>query len=66
MASGLNFPDALTAAVLAVAHPGPLLLATGWCAPVSALSAMQDTGVTRLVAVGGDAVLNSNSWFNAC
>lgn len=66
MASGLNFPDALTAAVLAVAHPGPLLLATGWCAPVSALSAMQDTGVTRLVAVGGDAVLNSNSWSNAC
>ncbi|MFP3467485.1 cell wall-binding repeat-containing protein [Leifsonia sp. SIMBA_070] len=66
MASGLNFPDALTAAVLAAAHPGPLLLATGWCAPVTALSAMRDTGVTRLVAVGGDAVLSTDSWYYAC
>ncbi|ANF32421.1 hypothetical protein A0130_12710 [Leifsonia xyli] len=66
MASGMNFPDALSTAVLAASKPGPLLLATGWCAPVSALSAMRDTAVNRLVAVGGDDVLNPSSWYYAC
>ncbi len=66
LASGMNFPDALTTAVLAGVSPAPLLLATGWCAPVSELAAIRDNGVTGLVAVGGEAVLTSNSWTSAC
>ncbi len=56
LANGLEFPDALTAAVMAGAHPAPLLLTAGDCTPTPAQSALIDTGVSHLVLVGGNAV----------
>ncbi|MGJ4844341.1 cell wall-binding repeat-containing protein [Leifsonia sp. Le1] len=66
LANGLRFPDALTAAVLESSRPAPLLLTTGQCAPVETESAMVDTGVTRLVLVGGPAAEQENVADFAC
>lgn len=65
-ASGLNFPDALSTAILAGARNGALPLARGGCTPVVDFAAMRDTAVTAAVAVGGYSVLAPGFTGQAC
>lgn len=67
MASGTNFPDALSAAAAAGVQGAPLHLSPGGCLPASAVSQLSLAGVEQLRFVGGPAVLNSNAYkFRPC
>jgi putative cell wall-binding protein len=64
--NGVEFPDALTTAVLAEVQPGPLLLTRGSCTPAVSLSGLIDTGATHAVLVGGSAVQSDGVEDLAC
>ena len=66
LANGLQFPDALTTAVLENSRQAPLLLTMGGCAPVATETAMIETGVTQLVLIGGEAAQQDNVAEYAC
>jgi putative cell wall-binding protein len=53
MATGANFPDALTGAVLAGARHAPLFLVPGQCATPGVVSAIRSLTPTRIVVFGG-------------
>ncbi|MDO9396825.1 MAG: cell wall-binding repeat-containing protein, partial [Herbiconiux sp.] len=59
LATGLNFPDALTGGVLAASNGAPLLLARTDCVPGSALDAMNAWGTTRVILLGGPNSLST-------
>ncbi|MDO5500238.1 MAG: cell wall-binding repeat-containing protein [Propionibacteriaceae bacterium] len=63
LANGLRFPDALSAAPLAAATDGPVLLVAGDTLTTEVCREVQRLGATRIVALGGtaaveDAVVN--------
>ncbi|MGV3734094.1 MAG: cell wall-binding repeat-containing protein [Microcella sp.] len=59
IASGMNFPDALSAAAAAGAMGAPLHLSNGVCTPTASLQQLVDAGVTRVAFAGGTGVLRS-------
>ncbi|MDR6972198.1 putative cell wall-binding protein/protocatechuate 3,4-dioxygenase beta subunit [Leifsonia shinshuensis] len=58
IASGLNFPDALSAAPWAATTDSPLYLARPECVPQLVLTDLRDLGVSRVYLIGGTAVLS--------
>ena len=58
VASGANFPDALSAAALAGAAGGPLLLVTRDSVPASILSELRRLDPDRIVVAGGPNVMS--------
>ncbi len=59
IASGENFPDALSAAGLAGSYEAPLLLVKKDDVPSVVLGTIGDLGATKAVIVGGPAVVSS-------
>jgi putative cell wall-binding protein len=53
MATGTNFPDALTGAVLAGSRHAPLFLVPGQCATPGVVAAIRSLSPTRIVVFGG-------------
>jgi putative cell wall-binding protein len=53
IATGTNFPDALTGAALAGRNHSPLLLVTPPCAPQSVVDHVSASGITDVTAFGG-------------
>lgn len=60
LASGEQFPDALTASSLAGAYDGPLLLTRTTSLPSGVLEELQRIGTTRVVIVGGTAAVGTS------
>lgn len=56
LATGLNFPDALTAGAAAAHAQGVVLLSSGRSLDETTLAALRELRPGRIVAVGGDAV----------
>jgi putative cell wall-binding protein len=59
IASGENFPDALSASALAGSYDAPLLLTRRDSVPQSALDALASLDVTRVIIVGGPPSVSS-------
>lgn len=67
IASGFNFPDALSAAAIAGAQGAPLALSNGICTPVGTLESLADAGVTRVTLLGGTTLLGPTvARYEAC
>lgn len=67
MASGANFPDALSAAAVAGAQSAPLHLSPGKCLKATAVLSLTAAGVERVVFVGSSKVLSSAAFgFKPC
>ena len=58
LATGLNFPDALSGGPVAGMLGAPLLLSTATTVPEETLNAMKTLGVTKVVLLGGTGVLS--------
>ena len=59
VATGLNYPDALSGAPLAVAYGGPLILAMPQCIPFESVSTAIDLNAEELILLGGPASLGT-------
>ena len=59
IASGLDFPDALSTAAIAGATGSPLVLSSKACIPAVSLRYMVESSVGAVTFVGGTGVLNS-------
>jgi predicted outer membrane repeat protein len=59
IATGANFPDALTGVPAAAAGPGPLLLVTRDAVPAATRTELQRLGAGRIVILGGTAVVSA-------
>ncbi|MGA1837321.1 cell wall-binding repeat-containing protein [Herbiconiux sp. 11R-BC] len=59
VATGSNFPDALTGGVLAASRHAPLLLVRPDCVPTAAHAALEHWGVARTTLLGGPASLGA-------
>ncbi|MFB2581542.1 cell wall-binding repeat-containing protein [Herbiconiux sp. P15] len=59
LATGANFPDALTGGVLAASRNAPLLLVRTECLPPSAHAALTRWNVARTTLLGGTSSLNA-------
>lgn len=59
VATGESFPDALAAAPAAATLGGPLLLTPGWGVPDSVKQEIQRLKPSRIVVVGGTAVISN-------
>lgn len=67
LASGLNYPDALSGAPVAGSLPAPLYVIPPGCVPGYVLSDFQSLGVERVVILGGPgSVLPSVEALTAC
>jgi putative cell wall-binding protein len=67
VATGRNFPDALTGGAAAAQAGAPLLLVPGSCLPATTRAELDRLGVTRLVLLGGTlAVPSSVASLNPC
>lgn len=64
IATGLNYPDALAAAPLAVKNPGPVLLVKKDLIPSQTIAEIQRLEPSRIVVLGGTAAI-ANSVANA-
>ncbi|MGO4592551.1 cell wall-binding repeat-containing protein [Leifsonia sp. 2TAF2] len=60
LVSGLNYPDGLTASGFTGRGKSPLLLARPECVPQSTLQAIYAMRVTKVVLIGGPAVLGTD------
>jgi putative cell wall-binding protein len=58
MATGMDFPDALTGSVLAAGGSAPLVISVPSCAWPSAADFLRDRGVTAVTMVGGEGALS--------
>lgn len=58
LATGLNYPDALSGGPVAGMLGAPLLLSTTTTVPEETLAAMRTLGVTKVVLLGGTGVLS--------
>jgi len=58
LASGVSFPDALSAGGLAGALDAPILLTAPGALPASTVGALSDLDVTTVTIVGGEAVVS--------
>lgn len=61
VATGLNFPDALSAAPAAAGVPGPVLLARSTCLPKPVNDELTRLGATSMTLLGGTAVLGTGA-----
>ncbi|WP_175494215.1 cell wall-binding repeat-containing protein [Herbiconiux ginsengi] len=59
LATGLNYPDALTGGVLAGVSNSPLYVVPTSCVPQKVLLDIQQLGATDVVLIGGEASLSS-------
>lgn len=59
IASGMNFPDALSAAGLAGSYDAPLLLTMPDSVPAVVATALSDLGVSKVFVVGGTGAVSS-------
>ncbi|MEA3020261.1 MAG: hypothetical protein QOI47_1785 [Actinomycetota bacterium] len=67
LATGTNFPDALSGGPVAAHGPGPLLLVPGGCMPRSVRTEIERLKATRLVLLGGQgAVSGALATFQTC
>jgi putative cell wall-binding protein len=66
IATGANFPDALAGAAVAGGQNAPLYVVRGTCFPKNVLQDIVDSGATKVVLLGGAAVLSPNleKWVN--
>lgn len=62
VASGTDFPDALSAAAAAGVQGAPLHLSPGSCLPASAVAHLSLSGVEKLLFVGGTGVLSRSAY----
>ncbi len=60
LASGLSFPDALSAAPAAAAANAPVLLTQTTCVPEDAMTEIYRLGATQIVAIGGVGAVDQN------
>lgn len=67
IASGLNFPDALSGSALAGAAKAPLFVTPGWCLPREIGNDLVTMKTTKVVLIGGTTVLtNDVAGFKPC
>ena len=66
LAVGSNFPDALGGAPSAIVNDAPLLLTGRTCAPAGTYAALQALRPTKIVLLGGEAVLSSGAATRRC
>ena len=59
VASGANFPDALSAAGLAGTYGAPLLLTRPDVVPTVSADALEDLGVSDVIIIGGEAAVSA-------
>ncbi|MBD8022255.1 cell wall-binding repeat-containing protein [Microbacterium gallinarum] len=59
MATGFDFPDALTGSVLAAGGSAPLVISAPSCASASAADFLRDRAVTAVTLVGGEGALSA-------
>ncbi|WP_203288849.1 cell wall-binding repeat-containing protein [Metabacillus sp. cB07] len=60
LATGRNYPDALSATPLAVKHDAPLLLTDTKAVPSKVLAKLKDLGVTKVYLIGGTGVISTD------
>jgi putative cell wall-binding protein len=60
LATGLNFPDALSSAVLAGQVSAPLIVVPTDCVPTATLNAIRNFGARNITLVGGPVSLTAN------
>ncbi|MBG6055939.1 putative cell wall-binding protein [Salinibacterium sp. CAN_S4] len=60
LATGLNFPDALSSAVLAGQVSAPLIVVPTDCVPTATLNAIRNFGAENITLVGGPLSLTAN------
>lgn len=61
LASGANFPDALSAAAAAGATSAPILLTHAPCVPAAVLTEIYRLGATSVITVGGPGVVSTTA-----
>ncbi|MGJ4846417.1 cell wall-binding repeat-containing protein [Leifsonia sp. Le1] len=61
IAAGTTFPDALSGSTLAGATRGPLFVTPGWCVPRSIGNDIAKMKATKVVFIGGPAVLSADA-----
>ena len=59
VASGANFPDALSAAGLAGAFGAPLVLTRPDLVPLASASVLEDLGVSDVIIIGGESAVSA-------
>lgn len=60
LATGRNYPDALSATPLAAKHEAPLLLTDTKAVPTKVLTKLKDLGVTKVYLIGGTGVISAD------
>lgn len=58
LASGANFPDALSAGPVAIVYEGPILLSRPTCVPTEVLEEIERLDPNSIILVGGEAALS--------
>lgn len=66
VASGRNFPDALSASMIAGAHSAPVLLAVNTCVRLSVEEQIAALAPVAVFNVGGLPALSSDAWRTSC
>ncbi|MGY3128066.1 putative extracellular nuclease [Agrococcus sp. UYP33] len=66
IASGTNYPDALSASMVAGAHSAPVLLAASTCVTLDVEELIAALAPTTVYNVGGLPTLASNAWRTGC
>ncbi len=61
LASGLNFPDALSAAAAAGAAHAPILLTQPQCVPAQVLTEIYRLGAANVITIGGAGAVSQNA-----
>lgn len=61
VASGANFPDALAASALAGLYDAPIILSVSESLSAEARSTIEDLGASRVILVGGEAMLSDDT-----
>jgi predicted extracellular nuclease len=66
MATGMNFPDALSASMVAGAHGAPVLLAVRSCVTLDVAERIAELDPTTVYNVGGLPSLSPEAWRTGC
>lgn len=62
VASGMDFPDALSAAAAAGSQGGPVLLTPSWAVPTEVLAELKRLNPDHVVVVGGTDAVDGNAY----
>lgn len=60
LATGLNYPDALTGSVLSASRGSALMISPGWCVPNAVIARMDAMGTDSVTLLGGTPSLDDN------